>query len=110
MRRYGGQQVPLAMKAIWCLLITRVVAAPLALPPVSGDSTSGSMLVVRVCAWPAYQGRISSDRVAERRVDVVSDPALVRVERSDELDRPRSLLALACPGGRSRRASCHLRC
>ncbi|WP_154673851.1 hypothetical protein [Singulisphaera acidiphila] len=48
------------MWALFALLITRMIAAPLALPPASSRSHPTCQLIVRVCQWSAQR----SERLA----------------------------------------------
>src|SRR5262249_55915403 len=101
----------LTIKAIWWLLIARVVAAPLALPPDGSDSSSGTNLVVRVCAWPVCHDRTASMGVGECRDGGISSGITpVSAERDARLGLRPSVADLSPFRGHSCRTPCHLRC
>lgn len=101
----------LVVKAIQFLLIARVLAAPVALRPATGEDASGAVLVVRVCAWPAHQSRVTSASITEGRDGggAPSAPAVSRTRRTAHpataADRP------LCPfDDYARRSLWRLRC
>ena len=57
----------LLIEALQCLLIARVLAAPVALLAQGGGDCLTTVLVVRASAWAAHESRLSCGRAAECR-------------------------------------------
>lgn len=57
-------------RVVLLLLVLRVAAAPIALRPMPTNPVR-VVMVVRVCAWPVHQARVTSAKLTEGRDDQV---------------------------------------
>lgn len=102
------------IKAMQTLLIARVLVAPVVLLADGGGESLGTVLVVRACAWAAYQSRLTGGGAAacrgaraETAWPVATSP---RIAASSRLPSGPPLSHLPSPGRDSRRSIARLRC
>ena len=79
----------LLWRILTCLLVVRVIAAPVTLKSAHNDHRSSTCLMVRVCAWPAWREpsplaklNVEKDRMAKCGAALSSSFPLVTVPRA----------------------------
>lgn len=99
-----------AQRVLFLLLVTRVVAAPIALHPSPVDHPSELRMVVRVCAWPAPTAGAASTGLTQGQICGVE--TWLHSPRSRHLAVPTPLpsCGLFPTDGYTRRSIARLRC